>query len=317
MRITTVKFTNFKALRRYSLYLQDVNILVGPNNCGKSTVLSGFRVLEYALRTAKSKKATRVTNADGHQSYGHNVPEAHVPISLENVHTDYSDAPSHIEFKLTNKNTLTLYFPESGGCVLYWDALGKTVATPSAFVKHFPINIQVIPVLGPIEQEEIIVTDETVRRAAGTPRASRHFRNYWRKNPDGFSKFKSLIEDTWPGMSIKPPELTSVLGPHRSPARRIDGARIPPWVAAALMCAQQGCRSLRSRHEVGAAALGAAFFGVLASDRQPPAKAAHRHRVAALNLQAMRDAAAVPARRAGISRGGRAPAGRRGCAPPA
>lgn len=191
--------------------MQDVNILVGPNNCGKSTVLSGFRVLEYALRTAKSKKATRVTNADGHQSYGHNVPEAHMPISLENVHTDYSDAPSKIEFKLTNKKTLTLYFPESGGCVLYWDALGKTVATPSAFVKQFPISIQVIPVLGPIEQEEVIVTDETVRRAAGTPRASRHFRNYWRKNPDGFSKFKALIEGTWPGMSIKSPELTSVL----------------------------------------------------------------------------------------------------------
>jgi predicted ATP-dependent endonuclease of OLD family len=211
MGITTVNFTNFKALRRYSISLQDVNILVGPNNCGKSTVLSGFRVLEYALRTAKSKKAARVINADGYQSYGHNVPEAHMPISLENVHTDYSDAPSKIEFKLTNKNTLTLYFPEGGGCVLYWDALGTTVATPSAFVKHFPITIQVIPVLGPIEQEEVIVTDETVRRAAGTPRASRHFRNYWRKNPDGFTKFKALIEETWPGMSIKAPELTSVL----------------------------------------------------------------------------------------------------------
>lgn len=211
MGIATVRFINFKALRRYSISLQDVNILVGPNNCGKSTVLSAFRVLEYALRTAKSKKASRVTNADGHQTYGHNVPEAHMPISLENVHTDYSDASSKIEFKLTNKNTLTLYFPESGGCVLYWDTLGKTVATPSAFVKHFPISIQVIPVLGPIEQEEIIVTDETVRRAAGTPRASRHFRNYWRKNPEGFTKFRALIEETWPGMSIKPPELTSVL----------------------------------------------------------------------------------------------------------
>jgi energy-coupling factor transporter ATP-binding protein EcfA2 len=211
MAITSVKFTNYKALNNYSVSFQPVNILVGPNNCGKSTVLSAFRVLEYALRLAKSKKATRVITADGYQANGHKIPENNLPISIENIHTDYSDSGSKIEFRLSNKNRLILYFAEDGGCVLYWNTIGKSVTTPSAFRKEFPINIQVIPVLGPIEQEEIVVADETVRRAAGTPRASRHFRNYWHKNPDGFSSFKELIEKTWPGMSIKPPELTSVL----------------------------------------------------------------------------------------------------------
>jgi hypothetical protein len=196
MGISSVKFINFKALRRYSVSLQPINVLVGPNNSGKSTVLSAFRVLEYALRTARAKKASRVNTAEGFQSYGHRIPEDHIPISLENIHTDYSDAESIVEFKLTNKNTQTLYFPDNGGCLIYWNSLGKAVATPSAFRREYPINIQVIPVLGPIEQEEMIVTDETVRRAAGTPRASRHFRNYWHKNPEGFLNFKELIEET-------------------------------------------------------------------------------------------------------------------------
>lgn len=211
MSVTSVKFTNFKALSRYSVSLQSVNILVGPNNCGKSTVLSAFRVLEYALRTARSKTASRVITADGHQTHGHRIQENNIPISLENIHTDYSDAGSTIDFRLANKNILTLFFPQDGGCSLYWSTTGKSVTSPSAFRKEFPINIQVIPVLGPIEQEEVIVTDETVRRAAGTPRASRHFRNYWHKNPEGFTEFRDLIEETWPGMSIKQPEVTSAL----------------------------------------------------------------------------------------------------------
>jgi hypothetical protein len=88
---------------------------------------------------------------------------------------------------------------------------GKAVSTPSSFRSQFPINIQVVPVLGPIEKEEVLVTEETVRRNTGTPGASRHFRNYWYQNLEGFEHFRELIEKTWKGMSIKPPEITDHL----------------------------------------------------------------------------------------------------------
>ena len=92
---------------------------------------------------------------------------------------------------------------------MYWDTK-KVLTTASAFRKAFPDIVQTIPVLGPIEQLEQIVTDETTKRAAGTPRASRHFRNYWRKNPQGFNEFQRLVEDTWPGMSVSEPERASI-----------------------------------------------------------------------------------------------------------
>ena len=211
MNITSIRFNNYKALGNYSVALQSVNILVGPNNSGKSTILSAFRILEYGLRIANAKTASRVLTFEGFQAYGHKLSELHIPTSLENVHTNYSDANSKIEFKFSNKNCLTLFFPSDGGCFLYWSVVGKQVKTPSAFKQQFPINIQVVPVLGPIEKEEIIVTEETVRRTSGTPGASRHFRNYWHQNPNGFSIFKLLIEKTWKGMSIKPPEITDHL----------------------------------------------------------------------------------------------------------
>ena len=94
---------------------------------------------------------------------------------------------------------------------MYWETEGRPVFTPSAFQKAFPDEVQVIPVLGPIEQEEVIVKDETLRRASGTPRASRHFRNYWWQNSEGFKDFQNLVEKTWPGMSIYKPERASVM----------------------------------------------------------------------------------------------------------
>ena len=212
MPITSVKFSNFKALRNYSVSLQRMNVLVGPNNSGKSTVLSAFRVLEQALRRARSRSPSRVITHTGRMSWGHNIPVNTIPISLENVHSDYADSDSSIEVRYTRGNTLYLLFPADGGVTMYWETkTQKLPTTPSTFQKAFPDIVQTIPVLGPVEQHEPVVADDTVRRAAGTPVASRHFRNYWRKNPDGFEKFRCLVESTWPRMSIRKPERPDVL----------------------------------------------------------------------------------------------------------
>lgn len=209
--ITSVKFINFKALGDYSISMSDINILVGPNNSGKSTIISSLRVLQAALKIANSRSASLIPSPLGGNTWGYRIPENSIPISLENVHTDYYQADTKIEFRLSNANKLTILFPSDGGCILKIDAQGKLIKTPSAFKSNFPISVQVVPVLGPFEQEEIIVTDETVKRSLGTPRAARHFRNYWYKNPEGFDEYKNLLEKTWPGMTIQLPELTSVL----------------------------------------------------------------------------------------------------------
>lgn len=126
--------------------------------------------------------------------YGHKLPENTMPISLENVHSDYTESDSSIEVRYSRGNRVHLLFPADGGVTMYWETTGKLPSTTSAFKKAFPDAVQTIPVLGPVEQHEAIVNDETVRRAAGTSVASRHFRNYWRKNPDGFARFRQLMD---------------------------------------------------------------------------------------------------------------------------
>lgn len=208
-RITSIKFTNFKSLRNYSLHLQDRNVLVGPNNAGKSTIISALRILEVALKRAKNKNAERVGLPGGETGYGHHISLANLSVSLENIASDYNSDDSFIEFRLSNRNKLTLYFPNDGGCTLFWETDGESAAVVTAgrFNTAFPISIQVVPVLGPLEHREAYVNQDTVRDALNTHRACRHFRNYWHYFPDGWESFSRMISETWPGMEIKRPEI--------------------------------------------------------------------------------------------------------------
>jgi len=58
-RIYGVSFVNFKAFEQYSLTIDQVNVLVGPNNSGKSTIIGAFRALDSGLRIAGSRRAAK------------------------------------------------------------------------------------------------------------------------------------------------------------------------------------------------------------------------------------------------------------------
>lgn len=207
VRISSVKFTNFKTLSNYSVSLSEMNILVGANNAGKSTIISAFRILDVALRKARRIKAERVPLPNGSVGFGHRVPEQQISVSLENVATNYNGEDSKIEFRLTNKNKLSLFFPNEGGCLLHWENEGALATTPLKFKKAFPITIQIVPVLGPLEHEEAYVTEDTVKNALNTHRACRHFRNYWHYFDENWDSFSAMISATWLGMSMSKPEL--------------------------------------------------------------------------------------------------------------
>jgi energy-coupling factor transporter ATP-binding protein EcfA2 len=184
-----------------------MNILVGPNNSGKSTVIGAFRLLANAIRHARSRQTQYLIGPKGRRYYGYLLPAEDLPVSIENVHTDYAETDSVISFRLSNGNSMQLCFPQGGGILLLLEPAGKDVRTTASFKNAYPINIAAVPVLGPLEHEEDFVQLETVQRGLETHRASRHFRSYWRYHPGGFAEFAELVAKTWPGMEIEEPEL--------------------------------------------------------------------------------------------------------------
>ena len=203
--ITSVKFRNFKAFGNYSISLDRMNILVGPNNSGKSTVIGAFRVLAMGLRRAATRNPEFLGGR--HIAWGYRISRASIPISLENAQTDYQDVEATVTFNLSNGNKLRLSFTsDDEDCILYPLTAEGEAVTKRKFKGQFPISLLVVPILGPVEYREQIVKKETVDDNLATHRASRNFRNYWHYYPDGFESFREQVIATWPGMDINPPE---------------------------------------------------------------------------------------------------------------
>jgi len=204
---TRVDFHRFKAFRSFSLELRGFNILVGPNNAGKSTILAAFRILAHAMRRADAKKAVHLRGPNGFSS-GHKVDLSAISVAEENLFFNYDDdEAAWVRFSLASGNSLTLYFPEPEVCHFIPDAQGRTCLTPSAFKQAFNCPIGFVPILGPVDHNEELYEREAARRALFNYRAARNFRNIWHHFPEKFDGFRDLIVKTWPGMDVSKPEV--------------------------------------------------------------------------------------------------------------
>jgi len=162
---TSVRFNRFKGFRTYSVSLRHFNILVGPNNCGKSTILGAFRILAEAMRKARTRKPEIVDGPDG-QMFGYSVDLSGIPIAMENVYYDYDDSePASIRFHLSNGNELLLFFPELGACHLICYPKGKPIWNTTGFINAYNASIGFVPILGPVEHNEELYNREAARLA--------------------------------------------------------------------------------------------------------------------------------------------------------
>jgi AAA15 family ATPase/GTPase len=132
--ISSIEFRNFKGFRHYSIQLKDTNFLVGTNNCGKSTIISSFRILEAGLRRARSRNPERYL-VSGEAIRGYEISVEDLDVSTENVHTNYDNVESSITFKLLNGNILRLVFPVNGGCYLIPESAKGVLGSPKGFEK--------------------------------------------------------------------------------------------------------------------------------------------------------------------------------------
>lgn len=205
--ISSVKFHNYKAFTTCSISIKKFNILVGPNNSGKSTIIGAFKILAEALRKAQSKNPILVTGPNG-TAKGYQVDLRNMSVVIENVFHDYnSENPAIVTFFLTNGNKLLLYFPEENKCHLIPISDGTQVNNCAQFKKQFGITIGFVPILGPVEHNEQLYQKNAARLALIAHSAARNFRNIWYHYPENFNEFKMKLCTSWPGMDIDPPEV--------------------------------------------------------------------------------------------------------------
>ena len=203
----SVEYDRFKAFQRFTLNLRRFNILVGPNNSGKSTVLASFRILAAALRKARSKTPELVETPLGLR-YGYHIDLHGISVAEENIFFNYDDSkPASVRFRLSHRRELLLSFNEIGSCCLTTHSEGVPPRTPSAFKNEFNCPIGFVPILGPVDHNEVLYKEEAARSALYSYTAARNFRNIWHHFPERFDEFRNILMQTWPGMDIERPQL--------------------------------------------------------------------------------------------------------------
>lgn len=207
LHITTVRFSHYKAFKSFVIHLHEFNVLVGPNNSGKSTIVGAFRILHEGLRKARAKSPERI-EVDGVVTMGYKLSIEDLPVAAENIFHNYDDSQSAtVTFKLSNDSVLKLHFPERGVCLMVAEPKTGAVRSPRDFRTLFDVDVAFVPILGPVDQREQLYAKEAARLALMTSGASRNFRNIWYHYPEDFDKFRELVQTTWPGMDIERPEV--------------------------------------------------------------------------------------------------------------
>lgn len=212
VHITKISFTRFKAFVNFTLHLRHFNILVGPNNAGKSTIIAAFRILAAALRRATTRNPEVIEGPHGPE-YGYNVDISAISVAEENIFYNYDDSePALIRFKLSNGNELVLYFRAPGECLLIVEAVTSRVMSASQFKRQCNLSIGFAPILGPVDHHESLFGKDAAYNALFNYRASRNFRNIWYSFPEKFELFRSALNQTWPGMDIERPTVDTSHG---------------------------------------------------------------------------------------------------------
>ena len=207
-QFTSVHFNRFKAFKDFEFKIRHFNILVGPNNAGKSTILAAFRMLGAAMRVASSRKPQIIKGPSGRVG-GYVLDLSSVSAAEENIFYNYHDHDAAtVRFRLSNGNALILYFPEVGSSYLIPETVdGRDVEGPSQFKKLFACPIGFVPILGPVEHKEPLYQKDAAQRALYSYQAARNFRNIWYHFPNKFDEFRSTLQQTWPGMDVEPPDV--------------------------------------------------------------------------------------------------------------
>jgi len=207
--ISSISIKNFKRFSKFSIKVKAGNILVGPNNSGKSSILDSLRLLNSALKFSKRKTPQVINTKSGYFS-GYEIPESVLPFDIANITKDYNDDDAEIIFEHENGAYAHILMHPTRSVRFYIDFAGKRLPTSQKFSEAFPIDLVIVPTLGPLDAEEKLRLPKTVRRNKATRLAASNFRNIWHLEPlEEFKELKNKVERAWPGVTLLAPELVN------------------------------------------------------------------------------------------------------------
>ncbi|WP_426228035.1 ATP-dependent nuclease [Pararhizobium sp. DWP3-4] len=205
--LTEIRLTNFRKYENYIVSCKKGNVLVGPNNAGKSGIIEALRILDNCIRITRRKKPIPIQMPNGDVGDGFLILESAIDVELSHSSHNYIDAPSILEYKISNGTKAIIVIRRDEQVQFILDGGGPRINSIAKFQKYFPLELTIVPTLGPLEREEVYVQDDTIKKSISRKTSSRHFRNVWyRKTQEDFDVFATDVSSAWPDISIQKPE---------------------------------------------------------------------------------------------------------------
>jgi hypothetical protein len=205
-----LRLINFRSFRDFSISFGDGTYLVGPNNAGKSTILTALRTADVLIRYAHRRKPSLRCIHNNRNIAAYPLTLSEFPALEESVrHEFHEDKEARFELTLRSGGRLVGVWPKVNGDdspqnFFYLEKKpGLQIHDPVGAKAAFPL-LGVVPVLSPVEHAEGLRDNNYVRTSVSTRLSSRHFRNQLRlMQEDGvFDDFCEYITPWLDGFEI-------------------------------------------------------------------------------------------------------------------
>lgn len=202
--IKKITIENYRGYLEHEVEFRDLNIVVGKNNAGKTTLIEALRLVSLVTKRYKNSPYRNVPDwlEIGKINSGISISLNRIDFSYRNIFHAYGEPPAIINASFTNETKVVIYF---GGEKKFHAVLinSKNKVCNKDNLKHLDLpTLNILPQIGPLLFEEKVLNEDYVKLNVDSQTSSRHFRNQLGYFNEYYDKFKRLIESTWDGISL-------------------------------------------------------------------------------------------------------------------
>ncbi|MDI6734935.1 MAG: ATP-binding protein [bacterium] len=203
--LSALRLENFKGFDKHELPLNDLTVIVGQNNAGKSTIVEALRLLAVVVgryRHLSYRPVPSWLDIPGRHS-GVSPSLKNMEINFDSIFHRYGDPPAEITASFSDKSSISIYLAgEDKIYAVIRDQEDNIIKSKQQADQVILPTVSILPQVAPVQRQETILSKDYVKSAMSSSLAPLHFRNQLNVLFDLFPEFQKIVENTWHGIRV-------------------------------------------------------------------------------------------------------------------
>ena len=166
-----ITFNDYKGFADFRISFGEQAFLVGPNNAGKTTIIAALRLCASLLNHAKRLRPQTPRDDNGRWVHAYNFTGSPLGFVDENVRHEFRDVEPRLELVFKNGARIQAIWPLDDTPFFYLETAPGVYPRRPTEVRETFSTIGVVPILSPIEHDEVALTADHVRESLWAGRA--------------------------------------------------------------------------------------------------------------------------------------------------